>query len=216
MTIRILIADDHKLIRDGLVALIGDEDDMMVVAQAENGRQAVELARKHNPDIVVMDINMPDLNGIDAARMIIEENPDARIIALSIHTTGKFIKPMLQAGVKGYLVKHCAFEELSAAIRMVMENQNYLSSQIVGTVINDYAANTNPGDDSVYLKLSTREREVLQMVAEGASSEEISEQLFISVKTVSSHRRRIMKKLNLKSIAEVTRYAINEGLITVD
>ena len=132
MSIKILLADDHKLIRDGLRSLIVGEEDMEVVAEAENGRDAVSLAKKNAPDIVVMDINMPDLNGIDATRIILEENPHVKVIALSIHSTSRFVKEMLKSGVSGYLVKHCAFEELATAIRMVVNDKPYLSSQIIG------------------------------------------------------------------------------------
>jgi DNA-binding NarL/FixJ family response regulator len=214
MHINILLADDHKLIRDGLRSLITAEEDMAVVAEAENGRDAVTLARQHTPDIVVMDINMPDLNGIDATKMILEEDADVKVIALSIHTTSRFVKAMLTAGVSGYLVKHCAFEELANAIRMVMNNKHYLSSQIIGTVMDDYARDSSVNQGSVFAILSSREREILQLVAEGLKSEEIAARLFISIKTVSSHRRQVMKKLNLNSVADLTRYAINEGLVS--
>ena len=214
MSIRILLADDHKLIRDGLGALIANEKDMEVVAEAENGRDAVALVKQHTPDIVVMDINMPDLNGIDATKMILEENSDVKVIALSIHSTSRFVKEMLKAGVSGYLVKHCAYEELSTAIRLVMKNKPYLSSQIIGMVMGDYAANFPSNKNSVFSILSQREREILQLVAEGMKSDKIASLLFISVKTVSSHRRQIMKKLELNSVAELTRYAISEGLVS--
>ena len=214
MSIKILLADDHKLIRDGLRSLIVGEEDMEVVAEAENGRDAVALARQHAPDIVVMDINMPDLNGIDATKMILEENSDIKVIALSIHSTSRFVKEMLKAGVSGYLVKHCAFEELATAIRMVVTDRPYLSSQIIGTVMDDYVTNFPSNQKSVFSALSSREREILQLIAEGLKSEKIASRLFISVKTVSSHRRHIMKKLNLKSVAELTRYAISEGLVS--
>ncbi|MCF6247220.1 MAG: response regulator transcription factor [Desulfobacula sp.] len=134
MSIGILLADDHKLIRDGLYALIANEKDMDVVAEAENGCDAVALVKQHAPDIVVMDINMPDLNGIDATRIILEENPDVKVIALSIHSTNRFVKEMFEVGVSGYLVKHNAYDELVNAIRIVMKDEPYLSSQIVGSV----------------------------------------------------------------------------------
>jgi DNA-binding NarL/FixJ family response regulator len=137
MSIQILLADDHKIIRVGLHALISGEEDMKVVAEAENGRDAVELVKQHAPDIVVMDINMPDLNGIDATKIIIEEAPETKIIALSIHSTSRFVSGMLKAGASGYLLKHCAFEELAKAIRMVVSGKPYLSSQILSTVMDD-------------------------------------------------------------------------------
>jgi DNA-binding NarL/FixJ family response regulator len=216
MTIKILLVDDHQLIRDGLRALITGEKDMKVVAEAENGREAIALVKQQDPDIVVMDINMPDLNGIDASKIILSENPNVKVIALSVHSTTRFIKEMLKAGVSGYLVKHCAYEELANAIHMVMNNKSYLSSQIIGTVMNDYAAHAHTDKTSVFSMLSLREREILQLVAEGLTSEDIASRLFISIKTVSTHRRHIMKKINLKSVAELTRYAISEGLVSLD
>ncbi len=213
MKIKIILADDHKLIRDGLRSLIGNEKDMKIVAEADNGREAVTLVKRHAVDVVVMDIHMPDLNGIDATRKILKAKPDIKVIALSIHSTNTFVKEMLQAGVSGYLVKHCAFEELADAIRMVMTAKPYLSSQIVSTVMNDYTASCPQDRHSVFSVLSIREREVLQLVAEGLRSEDIATRLFISAKTVSSHRRQIMKKLNLGSVAELTRYAVSEGLV---
>ncbi len=214
MNIRILLADDHKLIRDGLRALIAGEKDMSVVAEAGDGRKAIELASVHTPDIVVMDINMPGLNGIDATKSILKINPGIKVIALSVHSTNRFVKEMLKAGVSGYLVKHCAYEELATAIRVVMKDKPYLSSQIIGTVMENYATDFQPDKSSVFSLLSSRERETLQLVAEGLTSEDIGSRLFISKKTVSSHRRQIMKKLNLNSVAELTRYAISEGLIS--
>ena len=214
--IRILLVDDHKIIRDGLRALIAGEKDMEVVAEAENGRKAVALVKQKDPDIVVMDIHMPDLNGIDASKTILAENPNVKIIALSVHSTTRYIKEMLKAGVAGYLVKHCAYEELATAIHNVMNNKPYLSSQIIDTVINDYAAHSLTDKTSAFSTLSLREREILQLVAEGLTSEDIASRLFISIKTVSAHRRHIMKKLNLNSVAELTRYAISEGLISLD
>jgi DNA-binding NarL/FixJ family response regulator len=214
--IKILLADDHKIIRDGLRSLIEKEKDMAVVAEAENGRDAIKLARQFAPDIVVMDINMPDLNGVDATKLILEESPEVRIIALSIHSSRRFVTRMLRAGAAGYLVKHCAYEELADAIRMVADHKSYLSSQILDTVINDYTANLASDEESASSTLSTREREILQLVAEGTSSEDIADRLCISVKTVSSHRRTIMQKLDLHSVADLTRFAINEGLVSLD
>ncbi len=216
MTINIILVDDHKIIRDGLRSLLEKEKDMAVVAEAKNGRDAVKISRKHVPDIIVMDINMPDLNGVDAAELILTENPGIRIIALSIHATRRYVTRMLKAGASGYLVKHCAYEELADAIRSVANNKPYLSSQILDTVISDYTSNFPPGEISTLSTLTSREREILQLVAEGVKSEDIADRLFVSVKTVSSHRRALMQKLNLYSVAELTRYAIREGLVSLD
>lgn len=216
MTINILLVDDHKIIRDGLRSLLEKEKDMAVIAEAENGRDAVKLSSKHVPDIIVMDINMPDLNGVDAAELILSENSGIRIIALSIHSTRRYVTRMLKAGATGYLVKHCAYEELADAIRSVAGNKPYLSSQILDTVISDYTSHSSPGEISTLSTLTSREREILQLVAEGVKSEDIADRLFVSVKTVSSHRRAIMQKLNLHSVADLTRYAIREGLVSLD
>ncbi len=216
MSINIILVDDHKIIRDGLRSLLEKETDMAVVAEAENGRDAVKLSRKFAPDIVIMDINMPDLNGVDAATLILEESPDVKIIALSIHSTRRYVARMLKAGASGYLVKHCAYEELADAIRSVANNKPYLSSQILDTVLSDYTSSVSSGEISTLSTLTFREREVLQLVAEGVKSEKIADRLFVSVKTVSSHRRAIMQKLNLHSVAELTRYAIREGLVSLE
>lgn len=216
MSIKILLADDHKIIRDGLRSLLENEKDMAVVAEAETGRDAIKLTRQFSPDIVVMDVNMPDLNGVDATELIMAESPAVRIIALSIHSTRRYVTRMLKAGAAGYLVKHCAYEELANAIRVVADNKPYLSTQILDTVISDYTANLSSDEKSVFSTLTTREREILQLVAEGIRSEDIAARLFISVKTVSSHRRAIMQRLNLHSVAELTKYAIKEGLISLD
>jgi two-component system response regulator NreC len=192
MTIRILIADDQQLFRDGLRALIQRENDMEVVAEAENGRKAIELAKNAKPDLIVMDINMPDLNGIDATQIICKELPDIKLIALSIHSTQKFISEMIKAGASGYIVKHCAFKELAMAIRTVSEGKPYLCTEILSTVMEEFTSKSSSTQATVFSDLSTREREVMQLVAEGMKSEEIASHLFISVKTVSSHRRHIM------------------------
>ena len=143
MSIRILLADDYKLIRDGLRLLIANESDMEVVAEAETGQGAVALAIHHAPDIVVMDINMPDLSGIDATKMILEHDPDVKVIALSIHSTRRYVKEMLKAGVSGYIVKHCAYEELINAVRIVIKNKPYLGSQIMGEIADTYATDSS-------------------------------------------------------------------------
>ena len=217
MNIKVVLADDHKLIRQGLCAMLEKEKDITVVAQAENGREAVRLVDELNPDVVILDINMPDLNGIDAAKQISEnDNNNTKIIALSIHSTRRFVTGMLKAGAMAYLVKQCAYEELATAIRTVANNKSYLSPQIHDVVVSDYAANLSKDEDSFLSILTLREREVFQLVVEGVKSEDIAGRLFISVKTVSSHRRQIMKKLNMKSVAELTRLAISEGMISAE
>lgn len=215
MSIKVVLADDHKLIRQGLYSMLEKEKDITVVAQASNGREAVRLVDELNPDVVILDIDMPDLNGIDAAKLI-SKNSNTKIIALSIHATRRFVTGMLKAGAIAYLVKQCAYEELANAIRAVADNKSYLSPQIHDVVVSDYAANLSKNEDSFLSILTLREREVLQLVVEGVKSEDIAARLFVTVKTVSSHRMQIMKKLNIKSVAELTRLAISEGLISVD
>jgi len=215
MNIKVVLVDDHKLIRQGLYSMIEKEKDITVVAQASNGREAVRLVDELNPDVVILDINMPDLNGIDAAKLI-SKNSNTKIIALSIHATRRFVTGMLHAGAVAYLVKQCAYEELANAIRAVADNKSYLSPQIHDVVVSDYAANLFKDEDSFLSILTLREREVLQLVVEGVKSEDIAARLFVNIKTVSSHRTQIMKKLNIKSVAELTRLAISEGLISAD
>ena len=213
MSIKILLADDHKIILEGLRSLIDNEKDMEVVAEALNGRQAVKLAKKHTPDVVIMDINMPDLNGIEATKHIMSKKSEIKVVALSMHSDKRYVAKMLQAGVKGYLLKDCAFDELILGIRRVMSNHIYLSPQIDDVVIQDYIKHLSKDYDN---GLRTREREVLQLLAEGNTTKQISEKLDISIKTVESHRGTLMKKLGFKTTAELTRYAIKEGIISVD
>jgi two-component system, NarL family, response regulator NreC len=211
--IRIIIADDHMIMREGLRSLIKSQNDMEVVAEAEDGKKALELTRELIPDIVLMDITMPGLNGIEATRQI-AGSLTTRVIALSMHSDRHFISGMLGAGASGYLLKECAFEEVLKAIRAVVGNKKYLSSTIADQVIQDYFHQVQPVT-SVYTTLTAREREILQNLAEGKSVKEIATQLFLSAKTVEVHRQQIMKKLNKHSIAELTKYAIQEGLISI-
>jgi len=216
MSIKILLADDHKMMRDGLRVLIENHADMEVIAQADNGRDAVRLARKLNPDVVIMDINMPHLNGMDAAQQVVEESPETRVLALSMHSDRRFVLGMLKAGVSGYLLKDCAFEELALAIETVTAGRHYLSPMIAGTVVQDYMDHlSGKGKPSVLLSLSTREREILQMITEGKHTKEIASVLHLSAKTVETHRLKMMRKLDIHSIAELTRFAIREGLTTL-
>jgi len=216
MKIKVLLADDHKLIRQGLYSMLEKEKDIIVVAQAKNGREAVRLADEIDLDVVILDINMPDLNGMDAAKLISNNHSDIKIIALSIHSTRRFVIGMLKAGAMAYLVKQCAYEELATAIRNVMNNKSYLSPQIHDVIVSDYTAKLSKDENSFLSVLSMREKEVFQLIVEGVKSQDIADRLFVSIKTVSYHRRQIMKKLNIKSVAELTRLAISEGLISSD
>ncbi|MDX2315711.1 MAG: response regulator transcription factor [Gammaproteobacteria bacterium] len=213
--IRVLLADDHKILRQGLRTLLEQEADIDVVGEADNGRASVKLAGELAPDVVIMDVAMPDLNGIDATHRITEADPGARVLALSMHSDGRYVKGMLQAGARGYILKDCASEELTRAIRTVMAGQVYVSPGVTGVIVNDYVRQLSAATGAP-AALSQREREVLQLLAEGASTAAIAADLHLSVKTIETHRKRIMDKLELRSIAELTKYAIREGITALD
>jgi DNA-binding NarL/FixJ family response regulator len=216
MSIEIIIADDHKLMREGLGSLLTRTADIVVVGQANNGREAVQLTEKHRPDLVVMDVSMPDLNGIDATRQIALRSPKTKVIALSMHSDRQFVAEMFRAGAKGYLLKDSAFEELATAILKVARNETYIAPKLSGFNIEDYATREEPGDVLLKPKLSDREREVLQLMAEGNGTKEIAALLHLSAKTVETHRQHLMDKLEIYSVAELTKFAIREGLTTLD
>jgi two-component system response regulator NreC len=216
MSIRILLADDHKITRQGLRSLLDKEFDMEVVAEAEQGRTAVRLVRELSPQVVIMDVTMPDLNGVEAARQIVSEFPDVKIIALSMHSDSLFVTEMLRSGASGYLLKDCAFEELARAIRTVVAGKTYLSPSISGVVVDDYLHRLSKAVLSGSEVLTDREREVLQLLAEGKSTKQIALKLHISVKTVETHRRQIMDKLDIHTVAELTKYAIRKGLTSLE
>ncbi|WP_347489771.1 response regulator transcription factor [Desulfoscipio sp. XC116] len=207
---KIIIADNHKMIRDGLRALLDGHPSMNVIAEAVNGRECVQAARETSPEVIVMDVAMPELNGIEATRHVLTENPGIKIIGLSMHSDRRYVAEMFKAGAWGYLLKDCAFEELVRAIECVTAGQYYLSPSVTGSLIQDYLYKNN--EESVFSLLTPREREVLQLIAEGKTTTQIAALLFVSEKTVETHRRQIMKKLKLTSIAELTKYAIREGL----
>ena len=216
MPYRILLADDHKIIRDGLRSLLEKETDMVVAGDAENGRKALQLTRKLNPDVVIMDVSMPDLNGMDAARQILGEQPGVKVVALSMHSEKQYVEGMLKAGVSGYLLKDTAFEELVKAIRVVCAGKKYLSPDITDIVLQDYLHPAATIDDQPAISLTTREREVLQLIAEGRTTREAADKLHISVKTVETHRKNIMEKLGLRTVAELTKYAVREGITSLE
>jgi len=210
--IRVLLADDHQIVRQGLRSMWDQSPDIEVVGEASDGRAALEMAKQLHPDIVVMDIGLPQLNGVDATRRLIEELPQVNVVALSMHTDRRFIVEILKAGAKGYVVKDAAFNELTAAVRAVINNRIYLSPRIAGEVMDNVIADRPIEESSVFSKLSGRQREVLQLIAEGRSTKEIAYQLGLCVKTVETHRARMMESLNLFSVADLTRYAIREGV----
>lgn len=216
MSTRIILADDHGIMREGLRALLEKQPGIEVIAEAENGRTTVELSRELKPDVVIIDISMPDLNGIEATRQIIAESPGVKVIALSMHSDRKFVREMLSAGASGYMLKDSAFEELDKAISTVNDNQTYLSPGVADTVVKDYLGKIVTDNSAASIALTNREREVLQLFAEGKTTKQIASLLCVSIKTIETHRKQIMDKLGLNSIAELTKYAIREGLTSLE
>ena len=215
MAIRIILADDHKLMRQGLSSLLEQQPDIKVVAEADTGREAVQMSEKLQPDVVVMDVSMPDLNGIDATKQIVSRTPGTRVIALSMHSDRQFVVEMFRAGAKGYMLKDSAFEELASVIRTVVHNQTYVAPKISGFSMEDVVRRDTNGP-LLAPRLTDREREVLQMLAEGKGTKEIAAELFLSAKTVETHRQHLMEKLDMYTVAELTKYAIREGLTTLE
>jgi two-component system, NarL family, response regulator NreC len=216
VNIKVLISDDHKIIRQGLRSLLEGNSQITIVGEANSGRETVELSQKLSPSIIVMDVEMPDLNGIEATRQIIKQNKNARIIALSMHTDKQYVARMLEAGAKGYLPKDCALEELEKAIFAVADNRTYLSPRVADVVVKDYVVHLSSKKALENVELSPREKEVIQLLAEGKSAKEIAYTLHVSAKTVETHRKNIMEKLGVHSIAELTKCAIRRGLTSLD
>ncbi len=216
MSIRILLADDHALFLQGLRALLEKEPDMVVTGEVRDGRDAVRAACAAPPNVILMDVTMPGLSGIEATRQIHAARPSVRVLCLSMHAERQFVAAALEAGAAGYLLKDCVLEELVQAIRHVHAGRCYLSPGVAGTVVEDYAAHLAGRKVSSPIPLSSREREVLQRIAEGQSVKEIAGHLNLSVKTVGSHRERIMEKLDIHTVAGLTKYAIRRGLTSVD
>ena len=207
--IRVLLADDHAVVRHGFKMILAAQPDMEIVGEAGNGREAVELAGRLQPDVVVMDVAMPELNGIEATRRLGGLSPRTRVLALSMHKDSVYVREILRAGARGYLLKDSIAADLLAAVRAVARGEGYISPAVSDAVLNDYRRHvTNPID-----LLSSREREVLQMIAEGKTNKEIASVLNLSVYTVDAHRGRIMEKLNLHSVNELVRFAVRNGLV---
>jgi len=207
--ITILLADDHSVVRQGFRRILESQGDMQIVGEAGNGREAIEQATKLGPDVVVMDVAMPELNGIEATRRLTEHSPRTRVLALSMHKDAVYVREILRAGARGYLLKDAIDADLLAAVRSVARGEAYLSPAIADAVLTDYRQHvTDPID-----LLTSREREVLQLIAEGKTNKEIATALTLSVYTVDAHRGRIMEKLNLHSTGELVRFAIRKGLI---
>ena len=215
MSTRIILAEDHRITREGLLNMLKVRPEMEVIGEAENGREAVRLARELTPDLVIMDVTMPDLNGIDATRIITSDYKSIKVIALSMYSDKQFVQGMIHAGASGYLLKDCAFEELVNAIRAVVDGNTYLSPGIAGVVVQDYLTKLSSNSSSASSVLTIREREVLQLIAEGKSTKVIASQLNLSVKTIETHRRQMMEKLGIFSVAGLTKYAIREGLTSL-
>jgi DNA-binding NarL/FixJ family response regulator len=215
MTVRIVLADDHQLVREGLRNLLHSQPDMEVVGEASNGMEAIQLVRQLLPQVVLMDVSMPDVNGIEATREISKEFPNTKVIALSMHSDKHHVDGMIRAGALSYLMKNCAFDELILAIQSVLQGKPYLSPEVAGMVVDGYL-HTQTGTHGVSAHaLTLREREILQHIAEGISTKDIAIRLSVSVKTVETHRRQLMEKLKIHSVAGLTKYAIREGLTTL-
>ncbi|MGI9332273.1 MAG: response regulator [Gammaproteobacteria bacterium] len=215
MSIKVILADDHRIMRDGLRSVLESESGFEIVGEAQNGREAVKLTRQLEPDVVVMDVGMPDLNGVDATSQIADLGLSTKVVALSMHAEGQYVQGMLQAGAAGYILKDCAGDELVQALQAVMSNRSYVSPQITDVIVSDYVARLSGEVTAQAPVLSTREREVLQLISEGQSTASIAERLHVSVKTVETHRKRLMDKLDIRSVAGLTKYAIREGITSV-
>lgn len=213
---RILIADDHGIVRDGLKSLLNEQPDMEVVGEAENGQTAVRMAEEHSPDIVIMDMSMPLLNGVEATRMILKNNPNTRVMILSMHSDRHIVKETLEAGASAYVLKSHLFDEMLRALETLAKGGKYLSPQVTDIVIDDYLGKSAGKASSGTPKLTSRERQIVQLVAEGKTVKEIARILHISPKTADTNRRQIMNKLGISSVAELTKYAVREGLTSLE
>lgn len=213
---KILIADDHGIVREGLKFLLEKQSDIQIVAEARDGSEAVKLTAELLPDVVIMDISMPNLNGIEATRLILGQNPVVRVIILSMYSDRRFVTKALKAGALGYVLKSYLFDELLKAIHTVARNEHYLSPQITDVLVEDYIKQRPTAKAGTSDKLTSRDNQILQLLAEGKSIKQIALTLNISPKTADANRRKIMNKLDIFSIAELTKYAIREGLTSVD
>lgn len=216
MTTRILLVDDHALFSQGLRLLLDGESRMEIVGEAMSGQECIEIAAEQLPDIVLMDLSMPVMNGMEATRLLAAEVPTAKVICLSMHSGRRFVLAALDAGARGYVLKGCELEDLHRAIRAVSAGEVYLSSGIAAVVVDAYRAGHSEVETSAFSLLTDRERSVLQLLAEGDSTRKIAQRLGISPKTVATHREHLMQKLAIDGVAGLTRYAIREGLTTSD
>ena len=215
LKIKVLIADDHRIMREGLKSLLDQRPDIEIVAEAGDGLTALRLVREHRPDLIITDVSMPDMNGIEATRLMIREIPRLRVLALSMHADRGFLLKMLKAGASGYLLKESAGEELIVAIQTVMKNHLYISPALLDVLVKDYIRLASREETSAFSILTPRERGILQKLAEGKSVKEIAFDLDVSVKTVETFRRKIEDKLGLRSIVALTKYALREGITSL-
>ena len=216
MGIRVVLADDHTMMLEGLRSLLEKQSDVEVVGEARDGRTAVQLAGKLTPDVVIMDVAMPGLNGIEATRQIMERNPDTKVLALSMHSDRQFVTEMLAVGASGYLLKDDAFDELVSAPQAVVEDRLYLGAEITDVILRDYVRSLSTNEHTRPAGLTPREREVVQLLSEGLSTSEIACRLHVSEKTVHTHRQKVMDKLDIHTIAELTKYAVRRGLTALE
>ncbi|MHC4328516.1 MAG: response regulator [Planctomycetota bacterium] len=213
---RILIADDHGIVREGLKSLLGEQSDMEVVGEGEDGQMAVQLAKELSPDIVIMDMSMPNLNGVEATRLILQHSPNTRVIILSMHSDRNIVKEALEAGASAYVLKSYLFDEMLRALETVAKGRRHLSPRITDVVIDDYVGKATGGESAKTPRLTGRERQIVQLVAEGKSVKEIARVLHVSPKTADTNRRQIMNKLGFSSVSELTKYALREGLTSLE
>ena len=215
-TCRVLLVDDHQMVREGLHGILARSERVEVVGEAGDGLEAIEKVAETSPDVVIMDVGLPRMNGIEATRAITTEHGDVKVIALSAYSDSRYVINMLQAGAMGYVLKDSASAELLRAVDAVLGGHQYLSPEITGVVLTRCVPGVGEGESSAFSLLGAREREVLQRIAEGATTAKIAEQLFIAPKTVETHRRNIMRKLGVRTIAGLTKYAVREGLTSLD
>lgn len=215
MPIKVILADDHQLFREGLANLLAESKEVEVIAQAVNGKDAIDKAKKLRPDVMIMDINMPEMDGVEATSQLLKEISEMKIIGLSIHANKQYIKGMLEAGSSGYLFKNCSYDELIKAIQTVHIGKKYLSEKITEILIQEYLTKEEIGPITSS-ELTDRESEILKLIAEGISVSDISNQLFVSIKTINTHKQHILEKLNLKTTTDIIKYALKKGIISLD
>lgn len=215
MKIKVIVADDHQLFREGLINLLHSADNIEVIAQAENGQDAIDKVEAFKPDVLLVDIAMEKVNGIEATRTLKEKMPEIKIVAVSMHSDKQYVKGMLEAGADGYLLKNCTYRQLTDAVTSVHEGKKFLSEDITEIVINGYL-NSSADENDAYSNLSDREKEIFLLFAEGKSTREIGDKLFISVKTVGTHKQNILEKLELRTNSDIVKYALKKGLIQLD